>query len=87
MAESFSYMEHYEGIAEQAPTEFHFETFMPKKYVITNDDSAEQKLYFKFNGETMYSMLRGGESISILFRSHSLYLKGNTVLYRVMIFG
>ena len=87
MAESFSYFEYYKDIAEQTPTEIHFEGFMPQKFVITNDDVGQQQLYFKFNGETMYGMLKAGESLSILFRSHVLYLKGDTVLYRAMIFG
>ena len=87
MAESYSYFESFEGIAEQDPTEIHFNDFMPQKFVVTNDDVGNQKLYFKFNGKTMYGMLRAGESLSILFRSHIVYLKGDTTLYRVMVFG
>ncbi len=87
MAESFSYFEHYEGIAEQEPTVINLKGFVAKKFVVTNDDVGNQKLYFKFNGKTMYGMLRSGESISVLFRSNALYLKGDTTLYRAMIFG
>jgi len=87
MAESFSYFENYEGVAEQEPTEICFEGFVAGKFVITNDDVGDQKLYFKFNNKTKYGMLRAGESISVLFRSNKLYLKGDTTLYRAMIFG
>ncbi len=87
MAESFSYFESFEGIAEQDQTEIQLKGFIAKKFVVTNDDVGNQKLFFKFNGKTKYGMLRAGESISVLFRSDTLYLKGDTPLYRAMIFG
>ena len=87
MAESFSNFYFGVGIAEQAASSIHFDDWMAHKFVITNDDVGQQKLYFKFNGETPYGYLKAGESLSILMRSHKFYLKGDTVIYRVMVFG
>ena len=87
MAESFSNFYFEVGIAEQAPSTIHFDDWMAHKFVITNDDVGQQKLYFKFNGVTPYGYLKAGESLSIHMRSHVLYLKGDTCLYRIMVFG
>ena len=86
MAESFSNFYFETGIAEQAAIQKNFDDWMAHKFVITNDDS-NRDLYFKFNGETPYGYLKAGESLSIMMRSHKLYLKGNTCLYRIMVFG
>ena len=86
MAESFSNFYFEVGIAEQAESVMNFDDWMARKFVITNDDN-NRDLFFKFNGETPYGYLKPGESLSILMRSHKFYLKGNTCLYRVMVFG
>ena len=85
MSESSSVFHCYSGLALTEEVELLFD-MTSKKIVITNDDTTDP-LFFKFNHSGKYAELRKGESISVLFRSTGLWLKGNQTLYRLFVFG
>ncbi len=85
MSESSSIFLCKVGIAEQEEAILEF-GMTSKKVVITNDDAVAD-LFFKFGAQGCYGKLLPSESLSVLFRTNALWLKGNTTLYRIFAFG
>ncbi len=85
---SASVFQVYTGSALAEEVELLF-NLTSKKIVITNDDPSDS-LFFKFRASGKYAELKPGnpgESLSILFRTTGLWVKGNQTLYRIFVFG
>jgi len=57
-----------------------------RKIVITNDHATKELLY-KFNVSEEYATLKGTESLSMWFTTNQIIVNGNSVPYRVWVFG
>lgn len=57
-----------------------------RKIVILNDH-ASNDLQYKFNASEDYATLQGTESLSLYFRTNTIFINGTSVPYRIWIFG
>jgi len=57
-----------------------------RKLVITNDH-ATKDLSFKFNASETFGTLKGTESLSLDFWTRKIIINGDSVPYRIWIFG
>ena len=57
-----------------------------RKIVITNDH-ATNNLSYKFNASEVFGTLKGTESLSVYFTGKRVIINGDSVPYRIWVFG
>lgn len=57
-----------------------------RKIVITNDH-ATKELKYKFNNSESFGTLKGTESLSLYFITNKIIITGDSVPYRIWVYG
>ena len=57
-----------------------------RKIIITNDH-ATNDLSYKFNDSESFGTIKGTETLSMFFTSNQIIIDGNSVPYRIWVYG
>lgn len=57
-----------------------------RQIIITNDHSS-QDLKYKFNSSETFGTIKGTETLSVDFTTNQIIINGNSVPYRIWVFG